>query len=199
MPDPSGKPPLRRPRLTPGREHELLLATMAVLAETGYEALTMEGVAGRARCGKATLYRLYGTKQKMIATAVSRTRPLTERPRDTGSLRGDLIAFVGQLALGVTDNAPLVWAVAHASLEDRELRAALRTAFVDQEDNDLADLVDRAVARGELSHRPAAAAHLPHLLFGTSLVRGLDDRDPAAPVDPARLVDDVLLPALRHS
>ncbi|EDY46247.1 TetR/AcrR family transcriptional regulator [Streptomyces sp. SPB074] len=191
------RPAVRRPRLTPAREDEFLDAALAVVRETGYEALTMEGVAARAQCGKATLYRLYGSKQRLVAAAVSRTRPAHRVPLDTGSLRGDLLAAARRAAAEFEDSTTLVWAVAHASIEDRALHDALRLAFIDPEAADLDATVDRALARGELSHRPAAARHLDGLLFGAALVRSLDGE--TAPSGLEALVDDVILPALLHS
>ncbi|SCE24806.1 transcriptional regulator, TetR family, partial [Streptomyces sp. DfronAA-171] len=191
------RPPVRRPRLTPEREDEFLSAALAVVRETGYEALTMEGVAARAQCSKATLYRLYRTKQHLVATALSRTRPARGLPLDTGSLRGDLLAAARRASSEFEDSTTLVWAVAHASIEDRALHDALRLAFIDPETAELAAAVDRAVARGELSHRPAAARQLSGLLFGAALVHSLDGR--TGPSGLEALVEDVLLPALLHS
>jgi AcrR family transcriptional regulator len=195
----SGEPgsPVRRPRLTPEREEEFLAAALAVVRETGYEALTMEGVAARAKCSKATLYRLYGTKQHLVATAVAHTRPARAEPSDTGSLRGDLLAAARHAAAEFVDSTTLVWAVAHASLEDRALDEALRHAFIDPEVAELNAAVDRAVARGELAHRPAAARHLDGLLFGAALVRSLGGEIEPSVLE--TLVDDILLPALRHT
>ncbi|WP_203606238.1 TetR/AcrR family transcriptional regulator [Streptomyces sp. SID11385] len=194
---PGARPPVRRPRLTPEREDEFLAAALAVVRETGYEALTMEGVAARAQCSKATLYRLYGSKQRLVATAVSRTRRAPRAGLDTGSLRGDLLAAARRVAAGFTESTTLVWGVAHASLEDRALHEALLHAFIEPESAELDAAVDRAVARGELPHRPAAARHLDGLLFGAALVRGL--RGETEPSGLEALVGDVLLPALLHS
>ncbi|MFJ4438476.1 TetR/AcrR family transcriptional regulator [Streptomyces sp. NPDC088923] len=191
------RPPVRRPRLTPEREDEFLSAALAVVRETGYEALTMEGVAARAQCSKATLYRLYGSKQHLVATAVSRTRPVPRAGLDTGSLRGDLLAAARRVAAGFKESTALVWGVAHASLADRALHEALLRAFIEPESAELDAAVGRAVARGELPHRPAAARHLDGLLFGAALVRGLHGETEPSGLE--ALVEDVLLPALLHS
>ncbi|WP_431038107.1 TetR/AcrR family transcriptional regulator [Streptomyces sp. P6-2-1] len=195
--DATGRKPVRRPRLTPARESEFLRATLDVLRTAGYEALSMEAVAARAQCSKATLYRLHGTKQRLVAAAVSSQRPHRDTPLDTGSLRGDLLAHAQRDAAAVEDSAAVFWAVAHASLHDAELRAALHTVFIDPETAELDAAVERAVARGELPRRPAAAAHIGRLAFGSVLARSLEGQIP--PTYLASLVDEVLLPALRHS
>ena len=49
------KPGGRRRRLTPEREAELYTGVLDLLREVGYDGLSMEAVAARARCSKATL------------------------------------------------------------------------------------------------------------------------------------------------
>jgi maltoporin len=46
-----------RPRVEGDREQEIYDATLEVLEEVGYDRLTMDAVATRAKAGKATLYR----------------------------------------------------------------------------------------------------------------------------------------------
>jgi AcrR family transcriptional regulator len=73
---------LRRPRLTPEREVELLDAAMDVLREVGYQDLSMDLVAAKARCSKATLYRLWPSKPELVA-AGSMPRARSEPRRST--------------------------------------------------------------------------------------------------------------------
>ena len=84
-----------RPRVEGDREREILEAALEVLADVGYDRLTMDAVATRARASKATLYRRWNTKVGLVIDALlveKRRRPVP----DTGSLRGDLIeAFCG--------------------------------------------------------------------------------------------------------
>ena len=44
-----------RPRVEGDREREILEAALQVLADVGYDRLTMDAVAARARASKATL------------------------------------------------------------------------------------------------------------------------------------------------
>ncbi len=46
-----------RPRVEGDREAEILSATLEVLVDVGYDRLTMDAVAARAKASKATLYR----------------------------------------------------------------------------------------------------------------------------------------------
>ena len=81
-------PAVRRPRVAGDREHEILEACVEELLEVGYDRLTMDGVAQRARAGKATLYRRWNSKLSLVIDALKHTKGVPEVP-DTGSLRGD--------------------------------------------------------------------------------------------------------------
>ena len=61
---------LRRPRMSPQRLLEMHSAAMDVLREVGYEDFSMDLVASRARCSKATLYRHWSGKAHLVADAV---------------------------------------------------------------------------------------------------------------------------------
>src|SRR3954447_26367558 len=95
-----------RPRVEGDREVEILEAALDVLAEVGYDRLTMDAVALKAKASKATLYRRWNGKVSLIIDALHQSHQrhhYTEQgPIDTGTLRGDLIAaFCG--AGGLTD------------------------------------------------------------------------------------------------
>ena len=55
-------PPTTRPRVEGERELEILEATLEVLGDVGYDRLTMDAVATRAKASKATLYRRWNGK-----------------------------------------------------------------------------------------------------------------------------------------
>lgn len=66
----------------------ILDATLQLLAEVGFSALTVEGVATRAGVGKATIYRRWPSKLPLVVEAFSQLPALEES--DTGNLRDDL-------------------------------------------------------------------------------------------------------------
>src|ERR1700760_2442025 len=84
-------------RRDPARDPEILAAALDVLVETGYDGMTIDMVAARARAGKATLYRRWASKAELVVDAVRCMKggavDLEHLP-DTGSLRGDLIATI---------------------------------------------------------------------------------------------------------
>ena len=79
------------------RDPEILDAALDVLAETGYDGMTIDMVAARAKAGKATLYRRWPSKAELVIDAVACMKAgdldLDDLP-DTGTLRGDLVAMI---------------------------------------------------------------------------------------------------------
>ncbi|MEU9153612.1 TetR/AcrR family transcriptional regulator C-terminal ligand-binding domain-containing protein [Streptomyces sp. NPDC048417] len=195
----NGDEAIRRPRMTPEREAELLAATVDALREVSYAELSMDLVAARARCSKATLYRLWPGKPQMVAAALYATRPMRPEEIDTGTLRGDLLAMVELLGPLAEKDAPLFAALGHALLTDENLAEAVRDTLVEPWFADLTGVVDRAVERGELSHRPSATDFLPQLLLSVMLTRPMFERLPADADYLTRCVDHALLPALLHT
>ncbi|MGW0460755.1 TetR/AcrR family transcriptional regulator [Streptomyces tendae] len=186
-----------RPRMDPDRQRELLLVVVELLREVGYEALTMDGVAVRAKCSKATLYRQWRSKGRMVAEALSsREADVIEVP-DCGSLRDDLLLLTRRLAALAERDAPLVAALHHAALTDEAISAALRDAVTGFGAAGSARLVERAMRRGELNGSPDVVDFLPVLVFGIVVTRPLFDGTAADEVYLARFVDGVLVPMLR--
>src|SRR5438067_2481666 len=85
-----------RPR-SPEADRAIAEATVAIISEEGYDALTMAGVAERAGVSTATLYRRWASKEELVVGTVGHLAP--DRPDiDTGSLAGDLTELLAQLA-----------------------------------------------------------------------------------------------------
>jgi len=185
----------RRTRLTPEREGELYDAVLDLLRESGYDALTMDGVAERCRCSKATLYRKWQGKPRLVAQALLHGRPFRLDGVDTGSLAGDLHELARRMG-GAKKDVRLIRAVAPAVHRDPELAAALHEALVRPELDLVLAMLDRAVARGEIRPGCPASAFLPHMLVGGLLVRPLLDQCEADVPYLERYVDCVVLPAL---
>jgi AcrR family transcriptional regulator len=87
----------------PGRPRDaradeaILQATLELTAVHGVPGLSMDAVAARAGVSKATIYRRWASKEALLLEAWSVLVEPLEVP-DTGSLRGDLRAFVHDLA-----------------------------------------------------------------------------------------------------
>ncbi|MFJ8650109.1 TetR/AcrR family transcriptional regulator [Streptomyces sp. NPDC093546] len=135
-------------------DHAIVRATRELLGERGYAGLTVGAVAERAGVGKAAIYRRYATKQEMIFSAVVHDMQ-EQAPPDTGSLREDLAALCGIIAAQL-GSAPMdVLAGLLADIYgDSSLAARFSETFLARERLLVTEVLQRAVARGELAELP---------------------------------------------
>jgi AcrR family transcriptional regulator len=182
-------------RLGGDREKEILRAAYELLSEVGYDGLRFDAVAARARASKATLYRHWPGKAQLVADAVRVCRVAEAACPDTGSLRGDLLAFMQAMAAAMqSEDGPVFAGLVAAMLRDPEFAAEMR-ALQDTKRGVAAVIHARAVKRGELSaeSNPDLVEEIaPGQMFMQRFARGepLDERFIA------HLVDDILLPVL---
>ena len=180
------------------REQAILAAVIELLGELGYEALTMDAVAARARASKATIYKRWRGKPELVRAAVdtviaSRVPATT----DTGSLRGDLMAVMRALEGHLTtDFLAMMSGLVHAMRQDPALAEALRAHLMD--DAPAARLIiGRAVARGELRvGEEAELAALAHEVIEAHLFRQMAVGGSLGEAFAAHVVDDLLTPVL---
>src|ERR1700742_756538 len=92
--------PLRgRPR-DPQRREAILRAAITLVAEVGYDRMTVEALAARAGVSKPTIYRRWpGGKPEIVADAIRSKHADGDHTPDTGSLRGDLLAFLSSMII----------------------------------------------------------------------------------------------------
>ncbi|MFJ8783875.1 TetR/AcrR family transcriptional regulator [Streptomyces sp. NPDC102476] len=187
----------RRSRLTPEREAELYTTVLALLREVGYDNLTMDAVATRTRCSKATLYRQWAGKPQLVAEALRHERPTTLAGIDTGSLRGDFGAVVAQLdALRMEQGTALMRGVLQAARVHPDLLSALRELLVVPELSSLEALLGQAVERGEVPAETAALSYVPYALLGSLIAHQLLEDESADPAFVGAYIDAVVLPCL---
>lgn len=152
-PAPTSTSHAARRGLDAARDAEIRAAALELLAERGYDRLTVEAIAERARAGKATIYRRWPSKAALVVDALNQLRPPPEEPPDTGSLAGDVGALVeASLPLGPPP-FQVVCGMAPALHQDPELAAAFRDAFVEPRRALLRQVLERAVTRGEVPPR----------------------------------------------
>ncbi|WP_329060164.1 TetR/AcrR family transcriptional regulator [Streptomyces sp. NBC_01429] len=188
----------RRRKLTAERERELLLVTAELVGEVGYEQVTMAAVAQRAKCSTATLYRQWESKPRLV---ISAWKALTMEDGndlssiDTGSLRGDLMDVARYLVADdlVKDTFTSVPA---AIVQDAGLMEIVREILIHPIQRDLAQLFDRAVARGEIEAGNPVIDLADQILLGPWLAQTILHGTPATQKLMETVVELVLLPAL---
>ncbi|MDQ1010247.1 TetR/AcrR family transcriptional regulator [Streptomyces sp. PKU-EA00015] len=188
---------MTRSRLTPEREAELYEAVLDLLREVGYDALTMDAVAGRTRSSKATLYRQWRSKPELVARALRHSKPVHVGDIDTGTLRGDFHAMLARTDdCRMEKDSALMRGLAQAVHSNPDLHEALRELLIEPEITGLDVLLRRAVDRGEIRADNPALGYVPHMFLGAVVARQLiEDRAP----DRAFLtdyLDAVVFPAL---
>ena len=186
-----------RPRVEGDREAEILVAALAVLGDVGYDRLTMDAVAQRAKASKATLYRRWNTKAALVIDALHHGHGSQgEHPEvDTGTLRGDLVAaFCG--AGGVTDKPEVdaFAAILTAITIDPEFAAMFRRDVLAPKLAATRSLFDRAKARGEVGPDVDIELLAP-ALAGICLNRFFILGEPPTPDVVVRVIDQIILPA----
>ena len=191
--------PRHRPRVEGDREAEILEATIEVLAELGYDRLTMDAVASAAKASKATLYRRWSTKAELVVDAASRAKGCQLIVADTGSLRGDLIAISCGDG-GFTDELPMsmMAGLITALHRDPDLQKAFHELFLAPRLALVNDVYTRAVQRGEIDvdvDVGLLALALPALLVHQSFILGNQPDDAMV----LRVIDNLILPAARGS
>jgi AcrR family transcriptional regulator len=181
------------------REQAILDAALELLMEVGYDRLSMDALAERAKAGKATIYRHWSGKAQIVAEAVRRLKmPSLAVPIDTGSLRGDL---VGELQLMcdtmTTEDAAIVAGVMSAMRTDAELAHLVRSQVIETKRGKFKIIIERAVGRGELP--PGSTADvveevMPAMLINRLVIQG----EPLDEAFAVHMVDDIVLPLLHR-
>ncbi|KQX78386.1 TetR/AcrR family transcriptional regulator [Streptomyces clavifer] len=186
----------RRSKITPERAQELYTAVLDLLRESGYESLTMEGVASRTRCGKSTLYRQWGSKPELVVAALHSTRRTLLSHIDTGSLSGDLHRAARLIDEASTGDTTLMHALSHAALQSPELLCALRETLLAPSIAAIDAMVGRAVDRGEVAADNPATKYVAAQLLGVVRARPLLEGRHADDAFLSDFIECSVLPAL---
>lgn len=194
-PTSTGTRPARR---SPDRRAAICTAVFELLAEVGYDRMTMDAVAARARASKATIYRTWPDKPRLVAESLAHHFAVTAELPDTGSLRGDLLALAGAACdLANSADGEVIAGVMTAAAHDPYLSHTVRECTYEQKHMLHETVLNRAVDRAEVS--PGTSAHLLHeVLQALVLARRLVDCKPLDQQFALHVVDDVLLPVLTH-
>lgn len=111
----------------PESEKAILKAAADLLEEEGLGKFSIEAVARRARAGKPTIYRWWPDKTALLLAVYAELKDELVLP-DTGSLEGDIVAFLGNLFGFWRGRAGAIFrSVLAESQTDEAARAALTT------------------------------------------------------------------------
>ncbi|MFG6503365.1 TetR/AcrR family transcriptional regulator [Microbacterium sp. P05] len=171
----------------------ILGAAAELIAERGYDHLTMEGIAARAGVGKQTIYRWWPSKGAVTAECLLEGMLLPGQLTlpQTGDVRRDLAAWLGAIFafLGTEQGELIFRSLIAAAAENAEVGQRLRDALFRPD-----SLSERLTAGlGTTSNLPHGAPvdEIAEALTGAVLLRALS-REPFSPGDAERLVDALL-------
>jgi AcrR family transcriptional regulator len=142
-------------------EDAILEAAYAELTEVGYTAFSVEGVAARARTGKASIYRRWPTKQHLVMDALCAELPTPsqcgmEFVLDDSVTTVDALRMIAS-AIGRVITSPAgdaMRAIKCEAAADPQLARLIDERFQAPRRDFLLQLLRRGVARGEV--RPGA-------------------------------------------
>ena len=142
-------------------EDAIVAAAYDELSVVGYSSFTVEGVAARAKTGKASIYRRWPTKQLLVLDALLMQLPtaadcgiVPEMPEDVST--ADALRNVARAIAGVmTSPAGVAMrAIKCEALVDPELARVIDERFQSPRREAMLSLLARGAARGEV--RPEA-------------------------------------------
>jgi AcrR family transcriptional regulator len=173
-------------------------ATLDELAELGYAKLTIERVALRAGASKASVYRRWPSRMELALDAVHHLAPDPTAILDTGSLRGDALAFMRQMAdLFAGPAGEALRGLLGDALADPSRTLELRNHSRGTGHRAMQEIVRRAVERGEI-HSGAITPRRLDVAQAMLREQFLFHGPPVPDAAIVEIVDEIVLPLFRH-
>ena len=185
----------RRPDPRVERSRQAILdATRELLADGDVGSLTVEAIATRSGVAKTTIYRRWRDKWELALDAVMIDMlPRFEKPVDVGDTRKELLTFINQVVRmqASAPFGPAMQGLVSQIATDPELARVYRDQVVQPRMDQLAPVIERGIARGDL--RPDTDVRLVHeLLVGPIFYRLLFSGAPLTRNLGPRIVDAIL-------
>ncbi|WP_405139072.1 TetR/AcrR family transcriptional regulator [Nocardia sp. NBC_01388] len=195
-PSPRTRKPAGAAVMQPQVTAAIRTAAFEELADVGYGKLSMEAVARRAGVSKPTLYRRWPGKEQLVLSLVAEVAVDAADTPDTGSLRGDIRAFLEAAAAGLTHPlaSRIIPDLLAQAMRTPALAVALQTGVGEGRRVKVVALLERAIDRGELPAEVNLELALDFLL-APLFWRALRGGDPTTPEYLDELTD-MLLAAL---
>jgi AcrR family transcriptional regulator len=153
-------------------------AVRRMLEEVGYQALTIEGVAARSGVAKTSIYRRWPSKAEMVFDLMLHSSDELPPVEDQGSLAGDVDVLAGRfvaLVAGPLGRRIFPGLIGDAA-GDSTLMERLRNTIVLDGRQQIAQVLERSVRRGELADMEAVP-DLQAVLIGAVLMLVLFEPD----------------------
>jgi AcrR family transcriptional regulator len=181
-------------------EDAILEAAYSELTEVGYTAFSVEGVAARARTGKASIYRRWPTKQELVMDALLERLPTAEQCGFTPDLDDSVTTVealhgVARSIAGVITSpaGDAMRAIKCEAMADPALAKMIDDRFQAPRRAAMLGLLRRGVERGEV--RPEAATQLVADVVPAVLMhRVIMQREPLSERDVTDIIEQIFIP-----
>jgi AcrR family transcriptional regulator len=173
----------------------ILAAAIDLLLEHGLHAMSMDAVAERAGVSKATIYRWWPSKELLALDALATEWQVTapDATRDTGSLRGDLLARLRPWLRQLRDkpSGPVLAGLVAPAQADAEFAGLYLERFVRPRRDAMRPVLLRAIERGEIPANIELEVALD-LIYGPIYHRMLHSHAPLDERFARNLVDTII-------
>ncbi len=184
--------------MSPARRAELFSVVHELLSDVGYERLTFDAVAARARTSKATLYRQWGSKSGLVIAALTqddaRHPPLIQ---NAGAISlDDAFAQLAQADRVSDRDLRMAFTLLQAASNDPDFAAALRRAIIQPLVDELVAVFETAADRGTIVRDSPLFARLAHVILTDLAFHPLLDGQKGSQASREELFRTVIRPAL---
>ncbi|MEI6215699.1 MAG: TetR/AcrR family transcriptional regulator [Actinomycetes bacterium] len=173
-------------------------ATISLLAEVGYSALSLEAVAHRAHTGKASLYRRWASKVDLVVDALDYEINKCEIPLDLTDLRAGLLLKINSMATAFAGDLGQAMAGCISEFQrEPKLQQAAEEKIINPRKAAMAQSLNEGIAAGKIRPNiPPMVVDLPvaFMMHSISFV----GRSPNE-AEITNFVDTVMLPLLTNS
>lgn len=148
-------------------DQAILQATLGLLADVGYQSMSIEAIASRAGVGKTTIYRRYTSKEELVADAIESLRDDLAIP-DTGSFWGDMDILIENAAKKIDSSLgrqTLALIISTAS-SNPQFAEVYWTKYIKPRREAFSRVLERAQSRGEI-HKGADVDLIIDLVSGS--------------------------------
>lgn len=182
-------------------DNKIIEAAVNILAEVGFDNMTMDMVAAAAKSGKATVYRRWKSKEELVKDTLiwmSRNSVELDNLPDTGTLRGDLLAVLKPYSIKYSELKLRVLSGLGSFFSKHKNLAEETTNGIFEPMTDVnRRIMQRAIERGEISSKADIETACEVIIAMISFY-SLGQKKQFDKLVYANLLDNVLIPALKN-
>jgi len=180
------------------RDLAILRAALELVAEQGYDSVTMDAIALRAHAGKATLYRRWKSKPYLMAEAITLMMPCEQKvnhERCGDNLR-DYLCELLSIYFGIRDEVrqKVMLSIATAISSDKSLSKAIHLDCITNQTCIFSDAIECNINKKLEDQQLKLLADVgPALLFYQLIITG----EPIKIEYVEHIVDDLIIPLIK--